>query len=115
MSSTVEALTAYNAKCHCRAVTFTVRVLSLPDHEVTSCNCSICSRNGYLMIEPDRKGVEFHTGYDHMVSYFFGDRKGAHRFCPTCGSSILVDFDGDSKLYVNVRLVRPCSALKLLK
>jgi hypothetical protein len=37
-----------------------------------------------------------------MVSYLFGDKQGAHKFCPTCGSSVLVDFEGEDQLALNV-------------
>jgi hypothetical protein len=102
MSSPDLDLTSYPGNCHCGTVTFTVRTPSLSDNKIDSCDCSICSRNGYLHIYPKRTDVDFHTGYDHMVSYFFGDKQGAHKFCPTCGSSVLVDFKGEDVLALNV-------------
>ena len=104
MSSSAQELTSYRGNCHCGAVTFTVRTPSLSDNKVNSCDCSICSRNGYLLIYPQRADVDFHTGYDHLVSYFFGDKQGAHKFCPTCGSSILVDFNKKDEVAINVSI-----------
>jgi|SRR5882762_3328075 len=94
--------TSYPANCHCGAVTFTVQIPTLTDHIINSCSCSICTYNGYLCVYPERKDVIFHTGYDHLRSYFFGDKHGAHKFCPTCGSSVLIDFDGTVNLAINV-------------
>ena len=87
-------LTQYPANCHCGAVRYNVRIPSLTDHTVNKCNCSICTRNGYLLVYPEQKMVIFHTGYDHLHSYTFGAKRRTHKFCPTCGSSVLIDFNG---------------------
>jgi len=81
-------LTSYAANCHCGAVKFTVKIPSLTDHKVMSCNCSQCTRNGYLMIYPERKNVVFHSGYDNLIPHPVLHRN-VHKFCATCGSSIL--------------------------
>jgi len=114
MSAPTLGLSSYLANCHCGAVTFTVRTESLAHNKVSVCNCSICSRNGYRLVYPERSDVNFHSGFDHMVSYFFGDKVGAHKFCPTCGSSVIVDFKGDANVCVNVRLIQDID-LKALK
>jgi hypothetical protein len=87
-------LTPYFANCHCGAVTYTFYVTSLAQCEVTDCNCSICTRNGYLLVYPKRKHVIFHSGYDDLHSYNFGEKVLTHKFCATCGSSIVIDFHG---------------------
>lgn len=97
--------TSYDANCHCGAVKFTVKIPSLKDHKVMSCNCSLCIRNGYLMIYPKRKDVIFHSGYDSLTSYPVLNMN-FHTFCPTCGSSIMADamddVPGDDRLAINV-------------
>src|SRR5882762_7502654 len=103
-----ESLSSYSGNCHCGTVKYTVRTPSLSDSKVISCNCSICRRNGYLFIYPKRRDVNFHTGFDHLVSYFFGDKRGAHKFCPTCGSSVLLDINGIDELAINVSTVVYC-------
>jgi len=100
-------LTPYPANCHCGTVRYTVLIPSLADHKVNSCNCSICTRNGYLLVYPEREKVIFYTGYDHLHSYFFGSKRKSHKFCLTCGSSVLIDFtgiNGRDDLGVNVRM-----------
>ncbi|KIM77152.1 hypothetical protein PILCRDRAFT_41051, partial [Piloderma croceum F 1598] len=98
-------LTAYNASCHCGALSLTLRIPSLSQNDngsnikVSSCNCSICTRNGYLMVYPKRENVVFHSGFDNSEdnkgpggSYSFrGSKRAVHRFCKVCGSCVLVD------------------------
>ena len=95
---------SYDAKCHCGAVTYTVKIPSLEKLEVTLCNCSICTSHGYLLVYPDAEDVVFHSGYDQLKSYSFGRQMVDHRFCPTCGSSVLVKFKDpeNSKIAINV-------------
>ena len=60
----------YNASCHCGAVAYRVTVSPPLDHSassVSSCNCSICVRNGYLFIYVPSKDVEFEKGEGAMT------------------------------------------------
>lgn len=101
---------SYDANCHCGAVRYTVKTTPLESQKVTRCNCSICTKNGYYLIYPSPSDVVFHQGQEHLTSYRFASRKGQHKFCPTCGSSVLVTFnDGKSEmLALNVcRVLRP--------
>lgn len=97
-------LTPYPGNCHCGAVRYTVRIPSLTDsdHKVNNCNCSICVRIGYLFVYPEREQLTFHTGYEHLRSYFFGNKKRAHKFCPTCGSSVL--YEASDQIGINVSI-----------
>lgn len=81
-------LTTYYGNCHCGAVRFIVRTPSLSSYTVGSCNCSICTRNGYLLIFPSPENLDFSMGKEDLAEYFFGNKKFAHRFCKTCGSSV---------------------------
>ena len=107
MSSPNQELVSYRASCHCGAVAFTIRTPSLSDYQVDRCDCSICSRNGYLLIHLKRADVDFHTDLNNMAAYSFGDKGGAHKFCPRCGSSAMIEFNGneDSELWINVSSV----------
>lgn len=102
-STTATELIPYPANCHCGAVRYTVRVPSLTDghHSVLICNCSICVRQGYLFVYPKhRNQLSFHTGYDHLRSYRFGNKQRTHKFCSTCGSSVF--YESDETLGINV-------------
>lgn len=81
-------LVAHKANCHCGAVTFTVRLPPLSSLELGVCNCSICTRNGYIMAYPSIADVEYHTGADNLTEFRFAREVGVHKFCKTCGSSI---------------------------
>ncbi|KAH3908888.1 hypothetical protein HBH56_165030 [Parastagonospora nodorum] len=83
----------YTASCHCAAFTYTITTsppLSHPSARISQCNCSICVKNGYLMIYPANTSVTFLTGsLAEFKSYTFGTNKIAHYFCGTCGASCM--------------------------
>lgn len=87
-----QELTTYKANCHCGAVRFTVRLPDLRAEKINSCNCSICTKNGYLLAYPQASDVVFLAGEDILKAYRFGNRDKPHRFCSECGTSILIDF-----------------------
>ncbi|KAH7086819.1 Mss4-like protein [Paraphoma chrysanthemicola] len=104
----------YTASCHCGAFTYIVTAsppLLDPRATLSSCNCSICTRNGSLMIYVPDDAVHFTKGtIEGFKAYTFGPApKIAHYFCATCGSSCLARsveagfFDGMT--CVNVRML----------
>ncbi|KAF2036059.1 hypothetical protein EK21DRAFT_42016, partial [Setomelanomma holmii] len=82
----------YAASCHCGTVRYEV-VLSPPLEEwkVVPCNCSICSRNGYLLVYPERSQLRMKSGDDALRDYSFGPKRNLHKFCGHCGSSVFFD------------------------
>ncbi|KAL7619899.1 hypothetical protein AAE478_010446 [Parahypoxylon ruwenzoriense] len=94
MSSTSSAssVQAYDANCHCGKVQFAVTMPDIRSSKIITCNCSVCTKNGYLFVYPKPENVVFSSGEQHMSSYRFGSKKKSHKFCPTCGTSILIDF-----------------------
>lgn len=64
---------------------------------VMNCDCSICERNGYLLIFPERKDIEWISWWKERQSYKFATGKKVHRFCGNCGSSVCIDFSGEWK------------------
>jgi hypothetical protein len=110
----------YKASCHCGAFAYSVKTtsLDLESTEVVRCNCSICMRNGYLLIYVPNDDVTFTSGqFEDLKSYTFATHSVAHYFCPTCGSSCMARsirpgfFDGTS--IVNVRLFEDVELEKL--
>ncbi|KAI0967540.1 glutathione-dependent formaldehyde-activating, GFA [Xylaria arbuscula] len=99
----------YDANCHCGLVRFSVITPDLKSLKIVSCNCSICTKNGYLFAYPKREDVVFASGEVDMTSYRFGPCKKPHKFCPTCGTSILIDFSESDReierevIAVNIR------------
>jgi hypothetical protein len=70
--------------CHCGAVRFGFTV---PDAEVEllDCNCSMCSRTGFLHLIVPHRDFELLTARGAMTSYRFGTGAAEHLFCSTCG------------------------------
>ncbi|KAJ7279699.1 Mss4-like protein [Mycena rebaudengoi] len=107
-------LVDYPGNCHCGAFKFILKVPKL--EKVLLCNCSICSRNGYLWVFPARpedlvviKGDENTT----LKGYDFGSRGMTHRFCPTCGTSVLARVHARQSIGVNVRALTDADAFAL--
>jgi hypothetical protein len=70
--------------CHCGRIRFETDAELGP---VTLCNCSICTRTGYLHWNVSPERVRITRGDGEWTSYRFGTRVADHRFCPTCGIS----------------------------
>lgn len=69
--------------CHCGAVRYTCEV---PEKvELLDCNCSICSKTGYLHLFVPHGDFTLLNGQDALVSYRFGTGAAEHLFCGTCG------------------------------
>ncbi len=74
----------YTGGCHCGAVRF--RVTVNPDERIVSdCNCSICTKKGFLqlIVSPDR--FELLRGDNALTTYTFNTGIAKHLFCRTCG------------------------------
>lgn len=82
---------SHSAHCHCGAVRFSF-TLSPPLHEypANSCNCSICTKNGYLIVYPWLKDFKLESGKDMLKNHMFGLKRTEHQFCSNCGSSCLL-------------------------
>jgi hypothetical protein len=73
----------YRGSCHCGAVVFTV---DAPDDvEVEQCNCSICSKSGFLHLIVPRSRFELLSGKDDLTTYTFNTGVAKHFFCRHCG------------------------------
>ena len=70
--------------CHCGAVRFEAEVAE-PPMPALDCNCSMCSRTGFLHIIVPHEHFELITGRDALTSYPFGTGAAEHLFCSICG------------------------------
>ncbi|CAI7573088.1 unnamed protein product [Penicillium discolor] len=109
---------SHSGNCHCGAVRFTFTI-SPPLHEypTNNCNCSICTKNGYLLVYPFTKDFTIEKGEDVLKEYRFAERKAKHQFCGECGSScfIRVPEEGFPPVTaVNVRLLQDVDIEKLI-
>lgn len=74
----------YTGSCHCGAVTFSVAA-DAPDEGMT-CNCSHCSRKGFVLTFVPADQFTLDSGADHLTDYLFYRHNITHQFCRTCGT-----------------------------
>ena len=73
----------YQGGCHCGAVRFEINAPE--EFEVEDCNCSICSKAGYLHLILPLSQFTLLSGQEHLHSYHFGSGIARHTFCSICG------------------------------
>ena len=52
---------------------------------VSDCNCSICSKSGYLHLIVPKSRFKLLSGSDALTTYQFNTRTAKHLFCSSCG------------------------------
>ncbi|KAJ5653955.1 hypothetical protein N7490_000958 [Penicillium lividum] len=110
---------SHKGNCHCGAVRFSFK-LSPPLHEypVNSCNCSICTKNGYLLVYPNIADFTLSSGQDVLKDHRFVNGVVRHQFCGGCGSSCFIKFPDEPTasefLVVNVRMLEDFDQDKLI-
>ena len=52
---------------------------------VTDCDCSICSKSGYLHLLVPKSRFKLLCGEDALTTYEFNTRTAKHLFCSVCG------------------------------
>ena len=70
--------------CHCGAVRFEALVRE-PRPELLDCNCSMCSKTGFLHLIVPHEDFTLVSGQDALTSYRFGTGQADHLFCEQCG------------------------------
>jgi hypothetical protein len=92
--------------CHCGRVRF--EVVAPPNPQVSECNCSICSRAGYLHLLVPENRFKLLVGSDVLTSYTFNTQTAKHLFCSICGvKSFYVPRSHPDGFSVNARCVDP--------
>ncbi len=69
--------------CHCGRVRFEVDAPARL--EVLQCDCSICSKCGYLHLIVSEDRFKLLQGSDFLTSYTFNTGTAKHYFCSVCG------------------------------
>ena len=69
--------------CHCGRVRF--EVTAPASLEVSDCNCSICTKSGYLHLIVPKSRFKLLCGSDALVTYQFNTGTAKHMFCSVCG------------------------------
>ncbi len=88
--------------CHCGAVRFEV---DAPEHVVVQeCNCSICSKTGFLHLIVPKSRFRLLSGEENIATYTFGAGIARHLFCKACGiKSFYVPRSNPDGYSVNLR------------
>ncbi|GAB3754788.1 GFA family protein [Lysobacter olei] len=71
-----------SGSCHCGAVRFTVEG---EIDQAIECNCSHCSRKGFLLWFVPRPALTLESGADRLTTYTFNKHVIQHQFCSVCG------------------------------
>ena len=75
--------TTASGGCHCGAVRFEVRFESPP--ELLDCNCSVCSKTGFLHLIASKADFTLLQGAEALTDYRFNSGTARHLFCKHCG------------------------------
>jgi hypothetical protein len=87
--------------CHCGRVRFEVTAELA---SVVECNCSICTRKGYLHLIVAQEQFRLLAGEEDLTTYQFGTMTARHRFCRHCGvAGFYVPRSHPDRIDVNVR------------
>jgi hypothetical protein len=74
----------YRGSCHCGENAYEVEG---DIGQVVECNCSYCSRKGYLLWFVPRNQLRLTTPEMRLAIYTFNKHVIKHHFCPECGCS----------------------------
>jgi hypothetical protein len=94
---------SHKGSCHCGAVRFEVEGSF---EQVIECNCSHCSRKGYLLWFVPRAQLKLETPLEALGHYTFNRHVIQHLFCTTCGCAPFgfgKSPDGSDTAAVNIR------------
>ena len=93
----------YEGGCHCGRVRFRVTA-DVTRVAVSDCNCSICTKKGFLHLIVPPEQFELLSGEDELSTYQFNTRTAKHTFCRHCGiHAFYVPRSDPDKIDVNVR------------
>jgi len=91
----------YDGSCHCGRVRFRV---TADLARIVRCNCSICTKKGFLHIIVPLAQFELLSGADDLTLYTFNTGIAKHQFCRHCGiHPFYVPRSDPDKIDVNVR------------
>ena len=98
--------------CHCGAVRFKVEAAA--DIEALDCNCSLCSKVGFLHLIVPKNRFQLLQGKDDLAEYRFGTGVAKHLFCRHCGvKGFYRPRSNPDGIDVNVRCLDPGTVTSL--
>lgn len=93
----------YKGSGHCGKIAFEAEGEL---EQAIQCNCSICSKRGYLLWFVPRGQLRLLTPESHLATYTFNTHRIKHYFCPTCGCAPFGEGagpTGEAMAAINVR------------
>jgi hypothetical protein len=94
----------YRGGCHCGRVDY--EIAGPIDGRVSECNCSICTKKGYIHWVIPRERFRLLTPSEHLATYRFNTKAAKHHFCPVCGvASFYIARSDPDKIDINLRCV----------
>ena len=106
-------MTFYEGGCHCGAVRYRVTVR---EAKAVECNCSICSKKGFIHVIVDEADFNLVRGHDNLTTYTFGTHTAKHHFCTTCGiHSFYRPRSHPDAIDVNLRSIANSKAVSALR
>ena len=104
-TSTEHPLVAtHSGGCHCGRVRF--QVTAPARLEVSDCNCSICSKSGYLHLIVPKERFTLLSGEADLTTYRFNTGVAQHYFCSHCGvKSFYIPRSHPDGVSVNARCI----------
>lgn len=96
----------HEGSCHCGAVL--IEVEAPASIEAYECNCSICTRTGFLHLIVPAAAFTLVRGEGALTHYRFETRTAVHHFCRHCGCRpFYVPRSNPDGFSVNVRCLDP--------
>lgn len=98
--------------CHCGRVRFEVKAPA--GIEALQCNCSICTKSGFLRLIVPRSRFSLTQGSEFLATYAFNTGIAKHLFCKVGGvKSFYIPRSNPDGYSVNVRCLDPCTVAKV--
>ena len=98
--------------CHCGRVRFEVRAAAIIN--VSECNCSICSKSGYLGLIVPEDRFTLNSGKESLTEYRFASGEAKQLFCRHCGiKSFYIPRSHPDGVSVNARCLDPGTVEKM--
>jgi len=95
-------MTTHTGGCHCGQVRFDVDAPA--EIAATECNCSMCSKSGFLHLIVAKRDFRLLSGEDALTTYTFHTGAAKHLFCRHCGvKSFYIPRSHPDGVSVNVR------------
>jgi len=108
----VRSLVKHSGGCHCGVVKFEVEAPA--EIEAVECNCSICSKSGFLHLIVPKSQFTLIQGAESLSMYTFNTCVAKHLFCKVCGiKSFYIPRSHPDGYSVNVRCLEPATIIKI--